>query len=180
MEIENKEESPQLVKENKTNKGMSRTTRVLFAVVIFSIILTAVVLLVQQVQKSQNTRSNADQNQSEQKALGNPVKEEASDVISIVSPRNGDVLQDPVKVEAQISNGTSPLRVEFWKDNEKEPFYIAEEGPYSIVISDLNPGNHTFYVKAFDSDGNGIVSPKVQIRVTPNSVVPPQGRGEKE
>ncbi len=179
MDLQNKEESPQLVKDNKSKEGMSRTTRFLFAILIFSILLAAVVLLVQQVQRSQDTRSNADQNQAENRALGKPVIEEVSGVITIISPSSGEVLQDPIKIEAQVSNSITPQRVEFWKSNEKEPFYIAEEGPYSAVVSDLHPGSLTFYVKAFDSDGNGHVSRDVTIRIEPTSQAP-QGRGEKE
>jgi len=179
MDIEQKESSPQLVNEKRSRTGASRTTRILFIFVIVLILITAVILLVQQVQKSQDPRTNANQNQPEKQSLGNPVKEEISESIVIVSPRDGDVVQNPIKVEAQLSNGTTPQRVEFWMDNEKEPFYIADEGPYSIVVPDLTPGTHSLYVKAYDAEGNGAISKSVQIRIAPDSV-PPQGRGEKE
>lgn len=180
MEEEKHQGSPEIIKDRQ-GSNISQTTRILFIFVVLLILLAAILLLIQQVQKQQSVMSRADEDKkSEEVTIGNAVTEEVSEVIFITSPQDGDVLADPVRVEVQVTEAIAPQKVEFWMDNEKEPFYVAEEGPFSVVAGDLHPGNHTFYVKAFEQDGNSKISKEVQIRIVPATEAQLRGRGEKE
>jgi len=165
---------------NKVSKASPTRTRIIIVSFGVVIILIALILLLGENTKTQDTRSRAQQvGETVAEEVNQPVTDEESSEVKVNSPKQDEVLMDPVKIEA-TTGSLSVQSVEFWLDNEQEPYYTATEQPYSIVVSDLRPGRHTVFVKAQLSDQNIKSSEPVSFRVTPNSASLIKEKGEKE
>lgn len=165
---------------NKVSKASPTRTRIIIVSLGVIFILIALFLLLSENTKTQDTRSRAQQTDDRvTEEIGQPVTDEQSVEAQVLSPKQDEVLMDPVKIEA-TTGSLSVQAVEFWLDNEQEPFYTATEQPYSIVAPDLRPGKHTVFVKALLSDQNVKSSEPVSFRVTPNSASLIKEKGEKE
>jgi hypothetical protein len=161
-------------------KASPARTRIIILSLGVVFILVSLILLLRENSKTHDTRSRAEEPEASASAVfGEPVTDEQSNDVKMISPRDNDVLMDPIKVEADLGP-LSATTVEFWMDNDKVPFYTATEAPYEIVVPDLQPGKHTFYVKVMNSDGNVKTSHEVSARITPNSASLIKDKGEKE
>lgn len=79
---------------------------------------------------------------------------------AVIAPLSGVTVNNPVVLEAAVTDNVGVQSVEFYKDGENIPFYIASQTPYIISNSEnlFTQGSHTVFVKAYDLSGNVGVS----------------------
>ena len=135
------------------------------SVIAASIIMLSGLALV--VNKASNTspqdlRSRAEKQQEEtQGVIGNPVSAAFSNLIQVNSPTQNSTVSLPLTIQATVDPTLKPTQVEFWKDNDKDPFAILYEPlddtqgkVYEAQLISLRPGRHTIHVNAVLSDDN--------------------------
>ena len=71
-----------------------------------------------------------------------------------------------VNINAEVKDNYAIERVEFYKNDEEEPFETRNIAPYNINWTLENIGEYQFYVKVFDAAGNETKTDPVRIRVT--------------
>ena len=91
-----------------------------------------------------------------------------SPTLDLTYPENGAVYElghdEWVNVNAEVQD-YSIARVEFYVDDEPEPFAVRAIAPFNINWTIKELGTHTFYVIAVDAAGNVTKSDPVTIRV---------------
>ncbi|UCF07502.1 MAG: hypothetical protein JSW28_07590, partial [Thermoplasmata archaeon] len=74
--------------------------------------------------------------------------------ISLISPKNGDIIIDSVVIEVLASDADGSInRIEFrLDDNDWVRISDSSEAYYSLDVSDISEGEHVIYVRAFDGE----------------------------
>jgi len=93
-----------------------------------------------------------------------------SPTLDLTYPENGAVYElgydEWVNVNAEVKD-YSIARVEFYVDDEPEPFAVRAVAPFNINWTIKELGTHTFHVIAMDAAGNATKSDPTTIRVVP-------------
>jgi len=74
-----------------------------------------------------------------------------------------------VNINAEINDNYAVDRVEFYKNEEEEPFAVRNVAPFNINWTLEGMGSYEFYVKVFDAAGNEAQTEPVKIQVVARS-----------
>ena len=83
----------------------------------------------------------------------NAVSEEVSPMVKVILPEPNSSVTNPVAITASVESAQEITRVEFWKDNDKEPFHVLTIAPYETSVT-LESGRHRVNVAAYDESQN--------------------------
>ena len=72
-----------------------------------------------------------------------------------------------VNINAEVQDNYAIDRVEFFKNNEAEPFNVRNIAPFNINWTLGGPGTYSFHVVVYDAAGNEAKTEPVSIRVIP-------------
>ena len=86
--------------------------------------------------------------------------------VSITSPSDNDVVNNPVTINVNATDNNGIYYVELWKDQDTKAFKTTFSYPFSITNT-FDIGKHTVYVKAYDYLYNVAVSQVINIDVEP-------------
>ena len=122
---------------------------------------------------NQDLRGRAEKPQDDvQGVIGNPVSSTFSNLVQLTSPAPNSTVSLPLTIQATVDPTLKPTQVEFWKDNDKEPFAILYEPLddtqgklYEAQLTSLRPGKHTIHVNAVLSDDNISMSQEISFDV---------------
>jgi len=84
---------------------------------------------------------------------------------SIVSPKEGQIVQNPITVIADASDNVGVQKVEFWHDTIQRPPIVDSSFPYSVQLPTLPDGRHTVWAKIYDLANNTSMSAIVSFMV---------------
>ncbi len=71
-----------------------------------------------------------------------------------------------VTINADVVDNLSMDRVEFFVNDEAEPFAVRRVAPFNVRWTVASPGRFTFYVIAYDAAGNQVKSDSVAVTVS--------------
>lgn len=78
-------------------------------------------------------------------------------------------LAEWVNVNAEVNDNYAVAKVEFYKNNEAEPFNVRTVAPFNINWTLGGPGQYSFHVIVYDAAGNKTQTDSVSIYVVPKS-----------
>jgi hypothetical protein len=72
-----------------------------------------------------------------------------------------------INVNAEVKDVYATDRVEFYQNNQEEPFSVRTIPPYNVNWTLQGPGQYQFHVVVYDAAGNSTQTEPVTITVTP-------------
>ena len=77
-----------------------------------------------------------------------------NDVISVLYPTNGSIIQDSIVISLEIQDETDILKVELWMNGDSTSIYNFTP-PFSLELSTKNydNGEHTFFIRLYTLGG---------------------------
>ncbi|MGC9399813.1 MAG: penicillin-binding protein [Anaerolineae bacterium] len=93
--------------------------------------------------------------------------------VDLTYPPEGQVYEygfdEWVNINAEVRDAYAIDRVEFYKNDEEEPFEVKSVAPYNINWTLEGVGEYSFYVKVYDAAGNETKTEPVTVRVKPRT-----------
>lgn len=97
-------------------------------------------------------------------------------VVDLTYPVEGSEYQygfdEWVNINAEINDNYAVGRVEFYKNDEEQPFNVRTMAPFNINWTLGGPGTYRFHVVVYDAAGNRTETEPVSIRVVPRATTP--------
>jgi uncharacterized delta-60 repeat protein len=84
--------------------------------------------------------------------------------VSIINPKNGQVVSDTVKIQVKATDNVGVTKVEYYIDGKKVGENTKSPYEYNWDTTKYANGNHTIQVKAYDKAGN-VGNAKITVNV---------------
>jgi len=91
-------------------------------------------------------------------------KDKTPPQVTIINPKNGQVVSDTVKIQVKATDNVGVLKVEYYIDGKKVGENTKSPYEYNWDTTQYENGNHTIQVKAYDKAGN-VGNAKITVNV---------------